>query len=131
MAVSKGHATERKGRVSRLAHLTTHLQSIKPGQTTSSQPRSPVAGRIALLVAWVTRELRVYWTISKDARTPTRSKVFLWAAVGYAVWPLGLVPDFIPVIGYVDDLIIVPTLIFIAVRAVPPQVAKEARENTQ
>ena len=131
MTVSKERATVRKRRGSRLAHLTTHLQPIKPGHRTSSPSRSPATGRIALLVAWVARELRVYWTISQDSRTPTRSKVFLWAAVGYAVWPLGLVPDFIPVIGYVDDLIIVPTLIFIAVRAVPPQVAKDAREGAR
>ena len=128
MTVSKGRATVRKRRGLRLAHLTTNLQPIRPGHS-GSPPSSAAAGRIALLVAWITRELRIYWTISQDSRTPTRSKVFLWAAVGYAVWPLGLVPDFIPVIGYIDDLIIVPTLIFIAVRAVPPEVAREARER--
>ena len=128
MTVSKGPETVRKGRGLRLAHLTTYFQPIRPGHS-GSPPSSAAAGRIALLVAWIARELRIYWTISQDSRTPTRSKVFLWAAVGYAVWPLGLVPDFIPVIGYVDDLIIVPTLIFIAVRAVPPEVAREARER--
>ena len=127
MTVSKGPETVRKGRGLRLAHLTTHFQPISPGPDASSAKSA--AGRIALLVAWIARELRIYWTISQDSRTPTRSKVFLWAAVGYAVWPLGLVPDFIPVIGYIDDLIIVPTLIFIAVRAVPPEVSREAREG--
>ena len=130
MTVSKGRATLRKGRGSRLAHLTTHLQPMKPGHS-ASPPSSDAAGRITLLVAWIARELRIYWAISQDSRTPTRSKVFLWAAVGYAVWPLGLVPDFIPVIGYIDDLIIVPTLIFVAVRAVPAEVAKEARDGTR
>ena len=49
--------------------------------------------------------------------------------MGYAFWPLGLIPDFIPVVGYVDDLIIVPTLIFIAVRGVPDEVARECRDR--
>ena len=95
----------------------------------ASPARTSAAGRIALILEWVARELRVYWLISQDSRTPTRSKVCLWFAVGYAVWPLGLVPDFIPVIGYIDDLIIVPTLIFIAVRAVPDEVSKDARDG--
>jgi uncharacterized membrane protein YkvA (DUF1232 family) len=92
-------------------------------------PRGYGIRRINFLVAWVVRELRVYRLMSRDSRTPTHSKIFLWAAVGYAFWPLGLVPDFIPVIGYVDDLIIVPTLIFIAVRGVPDEVSREARHR--
>ena len=130
MTVVRERETVRRGRGLRFAHLTAHLQPIKPGQS-ASPPGGNAAGRIALLVAWIARELRVYWAISQDSRTPTRSKLFLWAAVGYAVWPLGLVPDFIPVVGYIDDLIIVPTLIFVAVRAVPPEVAKEARDGTK
>ena len=129
MTVSAGPMRERKTRSLRFARLTTPLQPIGPGQASPS-PTS-AAGRIGLLLAWVARELRIYWIISQDARTPTRSKVFLWAAVGYAVWPLGLVPDFIPVIGYIDDLIIVPTLIFIAVRAVPDEVARDARDGAE
>lgn len=129
MTISARRARVRKGPSFRFARLTTPLQPIGPGQAATSPSRTAGAGRIALLLAWVARELRIYWIISQDARTPTRSKVFLWAAVGYAVWPLGLVPDFIPVIGYIDDLIIVPTLIFIAVRAVPAEVAREAREG--
>ena len=124
MTISADRARVRKGLGFRFARLTTPLQPIVPGEGNVS-----AAGRIALLLAWVARELRVYWIISQDSRTPTRSKVFLWAAVGYAVWPLGIVPDFIPVIGYVDDLIIVPTLIFIAVRAVPDEVARDARNG--
>jgi uncharacterized membrane protein YkvA (DUF1232 family) len=67
--------------------------------------------------------------MSRHARTPTHSKILLWAAVGYAIWPLGLLPDFIPVIGYLDDVIIVPTLIFIAVRGVPTEVVRECRQR--
>ena len=85
--------------------------------------------RINYLLAWVCRELRVYRMMSRDSRTPRRSKILLWIAVGYAVWPLGLLPDFIPVIGYLDDLIIVPTLIFLAVRGMPREVVWECRQR--
>ena len=129
MTLYTGSATLRKGQGFRLSQVTAPPHLIVPEQAAASQPRDADGGRIALLLAWVARELRIYWTISQDPRTPTRSKVFLWAAVGYAVWPLGLVPDFIPVVGYVDDLIIVPTLIFIAVRSVPPEVARDARQG--
>jgi uncharacterized membrane protein YkvA (DUF1232 family) len=82
---------------------------------------------LRLLIALISRELRVYRLITSDSRTPRGPKVLLWAAVAYAIWPIGLVPDFIPIVGYVDDIIIVPLLVLMAMRNVPKEVILDCR----
>ncbi len=57
-----------------------------------------------------------------DSRTPRVAKILLWIAIGYALSPVDLIPDFIPVIGYLDDLVIVPVLLYIAMKSVPKDV---------
>jgi len=57
--------------------------------------------------------------IYADSRTPKTAKILLWIAIAYALSPVDLIPDFIPVIGYLDDMIIVPVLLYIAMRSVP------------
>ena len=79
--------------------------------------------------AYLNRELKVYRLMMRDSRTPTGSKILLGAALGYAIWPLGIVPDFIPIVGYVDDVIIVPVLVFMAVRRVPREVIDDCRHQ--
>ena len=79
------------------------------------------------LKAYIAWHLRYYKLIARDARTPRTPKILLWGAVLYAVSPIGLVPDVIPVLGYLDDVIIVPTLIMIAVKRVPPEVIIDCR----
>lgn len=75
------------------------------------------------------REVRVYRLVLKDARTPRRTKVLLGLAVAYAVMPFDLIPDFIPVIGQLDDAVILPLLIWLALKAVPPEVIRDCRER--
>ncbi len=83
--------------------------------------------RFRALKAFVVWHLRYYKLIARDSRTPRAPKILLWTAVIYAVSPIGLVPDVIPIIGYLDDVIIVPILIIIAVRRVPPEVIIDCR----
>lgn len=77
------------------------------------------------------RELRTYRLLAKDERTPRTAKVLLGLAVGYAVLPFDLIPDFIPVIGHLDDAIIVPSLVVLALRRIPKEVIEECRDKAQ
>jgi uncharacterized membrane protein YkvA (DUF1232 family) len=77
----------------------------------------------------IKRELKAYQLMAQDPRTPWLAKVLLGVAVGYALLPFDLIPDFIPVLGYLDDLIIVPSLVYLALRIIPQVVVEECREE--
>ena len=65
----------------------------------------------------------------RDPRTPWYAKAFTAVVVGYAFSPIDLVPDFIPVLGYLDDLLLVPVGIWLARKMIPPDVLVECRER--
>jgi uncharacterized membrane protein YkvA (DUF1232 family) len=66
---------------------------------------------------------------SKHPKTPGYAKAFAVFMMGYALSPIDLIPDFIPVIGYLDDLIIVPAGIALLVKMIPKEVLEECREK--
>ena len=72
-------------------------------------------------------ELKVYRLVLEDRRTPTVAKIMLALAVGCLLLPFDLIPDFIPIIGHLDDAVIVPALVVIAVKMIPREVLDEAR----
>lgn len=74
-------------------------------------------------------ELTVYQRVLRDKRTPLGAKLLLALAIAYLCTPFDLIPDFVPVIGHLDDAIIVPALVFAAVRLVPPEIVSEHREQ--
>jgi len=80
------------------------------------------------LVRRFSKEIEFYKRVYRHPRTPRFSKFFLGVATAYAVSPIDLIPDFIPVIGYLDDLLIVPLFIWLAVRFIPRSVIIECRE---
>jgi uncharacterized membrane protein YkvA (DUF1232 family) len=67
----------------------------------------------------------------RDPRTPWYARAVAAAVVAYALSPIDLIPDFVPVLGYVDDLIIVPLGIAFALKLVPPHVMAECREQAR
>ncbi|MDA0987692.1 MAG: YkvA family protein [Chloroflexi bacterium] len=73
------------------------------------------------------RELNVYRLVLKDSRTPRLAKLLLGLAIGYLLLPFDLIPDFIPVIGQLDDVIIVPTLAILALSMIPKEVIEDCR----
>jgi uncharacterized membrane protein YkvA (DUF1232 family) len=66
-----------------------------------------------------------------DKQTPLIAKILIGLTVGYLLSPIDLIPDFIPVIGYLDDLIIVPLLITLSIKLIPAAVLIEARQNVR
>ena len=66
--------------------------------------------------------LRFYRQVQQDPRTPTAAKILLSLALAYALSPVDVIPDFIPVIGYLDDVLIVGVLVMLALRLVPREV---------
>lgn len=69
--------------------------------------------------------IRLYKSLYADKRTPLPAKVFLWLAVGYALLPFDLIPDFIPVLGHLDDIIIIPVFIYLALKFTPKSLYQE------
>lgn len=67
----------------------------------------------------------------KDPRVAWYAKVFAACVVAYALSPIDLIPDFIPVLGYLDDLILVPLGIAGVIKMIPPDVLAECREKAQ
>ncbi len=75
-----------------------------------------------------TETLALYYAC-RDPRTPWAARLLAGAVVAYAVSPIDLIPDFIPVLGYLDDLLLVPAGIALAVRLVPAEVMTECRQR--
>jgi uncharacterized membrane protein YkvA (DUF1232 family) len=67
----------------------------------------------------------------KDPRTPWYARVFAACVVGYAFSPIDLVPDPIPILGYLDDLVLVPVGVALALKMIPSAVLAECREKAQ
>ncbi len=86
-----------------------------------------MSNRLKAIVQAFRREVAVYRAVLRDPRTPRPARWLLAAAVAYAVSPIDLIPDFIPVIGYLDDAIILPLLVWLAVRMIPKEVIAEHR----
>jgi len=64
---------------------------------------------------------------AKDPRTPWYAKGLIFFVIAHTFSPIDLIPDFIPVLGYLDDLIITPSGLWLAVKLIPPEVMDEAR----
>lgn len=72
-------------------------------------------------------ELQVYRRVLADPRTPWYAKTVLGLAVGYLMLPFDFIPDFIPILGQLDDILIVPGLVLLARRWIPPALLEEHR----
>lgn len=75
----------------------------------------------------IKRDVHAVWLAARDPRTPWYAKALALVVAAYALSPIDLIPDFIPVLGYLDDLILVPLGLMLAVRLIPPEVMAEHR----
>lgn len=73
------------------------------------------------------RETFALYLVARDSRTPWYAKVLVAGIVAYAFSPVDLIPDFVPVLGYLDDLILIPMGLALAVKLVPDSVLNECR----
>ena len=82
------------------------------------------------LKAWardLKRDVVALWIAARDPRTPLLAKLLAASVAAYALSPIDLIPDFIPVLGYLDDFLIVPLGILLTIRLVPPALMTEFR----
>ncbi len=77
------------------------------------------------------KKLVIVHLASKDSRTPWYAKALIFLIIAYALSPIDLIPDFIPILGYLDDLLIVPVGLYFALKLVPEEVLAEARQNAE
>ena len=72
-------------------------------------------------------ELLALGYAARDPRTPWYARAFALLVLAYALSPIDLIPDFIPVLGYLDDLLLLPAGLWLALRLIPPAVMADAR----
>lgn len=75
------------------------------------------------------RDVKALWIAARDPRVPWHAKAVAGAVTAYAISPIDLIPDFIPILGQLDDLIIVPAGLWLAIRLIPPPLMAEFRER--
>ena len=88
---------------------------------------SPAIDRLKSWARGVRRDVHALYLAGRDPRVPWYAKALAAAVAGYALSPLDLIPDFIPVVGYLDDLILVPLGIVIVIRLIPTEIMAEHR----
>jgi uncharacterized membrane protein YkvA (DUF1232 family) len=74
------------------------------------------------------RDVHALYLAGRDPRVPWHAKALAIVIAAYALSPIDLIPDFIPVVGYLDDLLIVPLGIWLVVRMIPPEVIAQLRQ---
>jgi len=77
------------------------------------------------------RDAHAIYLASRDPRVPWYAKALAIAVAGYALSPIDLIPDFIPVIGYLDELILLPFGIWLVVSLIPPDIMAECRARAE
>ncbi|GAB1154253.1 YkvA family protein [Paenibacillus illinoisensis] len=87
--------------------------------------------KVKAMAREIKRNVFVLYLAYKDPRVSWYAKLFAVGVVAYAFSPIDLIPDFIPVLGYLDDLIIVPLGITIALKLIPQEVIRDCRDKAE
>jgi len=87
--------------------------------------------RLKIWAATLKREVMALWFACRDPRTPWYARVLAMLIVAYALSPIDLIPDFIPVLGYLDELILLPLGIYLVLKLVPAEALADARARAQ
>jgi uncharacterized membrane protein YkvA (DUF1232 family) len=90
-----------------------------------------VPGRLRAWARRIRRDVVALWLAAHDGRVPLAARLVAAAVAAYALSPIDLIPDFVPVLGYLDDVVLVPLGILLAVRLVPPALMAEFRADAE
>ena len=94
-----------------------------PGQT--------IVARLRGWARLLKRDVMALWLATRDPRVPWYAKATAACVAAYALSPIDLVPDFVPVLGYLDDLLLLPLGILLAVKLVPPEIMADLRVEAE
>lgn len=83
--------------------------------------------RLKQIATKLKAEFDFYRRLQQHPQTPLLAKALLWLAIGYLLLPFDLIPDFLPVIGQLDEVVIIPLLLYCAVKLTPDVVLAECR----
>ena len=96
----------------------------------AASERAPgLSTRWRAAVQHIKRESLTLYVVYKDPRAPWHARLFLALVLAYAFSPIDLIPDFIPVLGYLDDALLLPLCIWLALRMIPEPVLADARRE--
>jgi uncharacterized membrane protein YkvA (DUF1232 family) len=87
--------------------------------------------RLKAQASQLKRELHALWLAYGDPRTPWPARLLIVCVIAYALSPIDLIPDPIPIIGHLDDLILLPLAIALAIRMIPDSVMADCRERAR
>lgn len=87
--------------------------------------------QLAILASRFKQEVAFYRALHAHPQTPRLAKALLWLALGYLVLPFDLIPDFIPVIGQLDELVIIPLLLYLALKLISVNVRQACRDEVE
>ncbi|MEM5433074.1 YkvA family protein [Cupriavidus oxalaticus] len=96
-----------------------------------AQAATAAPGRLRQWARLLKASLVTLWFCSRHPGAPRGARLLAVLVVGYAFSPIDLIPDFIPVLGYLDDVVLVPLGIWLALRMIPPAVTEECRGRAQ
>ena len=83
--------------------------------------------KLSQIAAKIKSEFAFYRRLQQHPQTPKLAKALLWLAIGYLLMPFDLIPDFLPVIGQLDELVIIPILLYWALQLTPPDIIAACR----
>ena len=87
-----------------------------------------MAGRLKDWARIIKRDVHALYLASRDPRVPWYAKALAIVVAAYALSPIDLIPDYIPVLGYLDDAILVPLGVLLVIRLIPPEIMAEHRD---
>jgi len=115
---------------------STMGQTSERSQQWNDQPiagvhRMSLASSLLKMSGSLKRNLQALYLAYRDPRVPVRAKVLIAALMAYAASPVDLIPDFIPVLGYLDDLILLPIGVSLAIKMIPKDVLSEYMDRAR